>query len=503
MKKLFMLIFAALLALLAACSTNAPLDDSKKKEENGGENQIGERNEATTEDKLYPALEAVDFEGYEFKFYITNLDLPDWAEWAHRDLVSDEVLSGEPINDAVYSRNKKIEEKYNITIKEIVYSSSTAWGLSDKVATAVRAGDDIYDVVVPHVHELQSLMLRGDLLDFNQMPFIDLTKPWWNQGTIKDLSIDNKVFLLQGDLLIMDNDAMAAMIFNKKILAENELESPYDLVKKGEWTFDKLLEMGRGIAKDLNGDGTMYIKDDLFGYILQCGTEASFIVSGGSKICDKDENDLPVITAGTERFYRITELLQEMLSDTQNSVNLHSFEGEFPIYDEQVKMFSEDRALFTWIRMRIVERLRGMETDFGIIPCPKLDKAQEYYITYNEPNAGTGLSIPQTASNHERTGTILEDLCAESKYTLQPAYYEINLKGKYTRDDESQAMLDIILSNTAFDIGYIYNFGNFAALTCHRYGRDMKVEWVSKFEASRDKMQKDIDKLIDTVSNLG
>ena len=165
-------------------------------------------------------------------------------------------------------------------------------------------------------------------------------------------------------------------------------------------------------------------------------------------------------------------------------------------------MFSEDLILFTWIRMRIVERLRGMETDFGIIPCPKLDKAQEKYITYNEPNAGTGISIPRTAGNPERTGMILEDLSAESRYTLQPAYYEINLRGKYARDDESQEMIDIILSNTAHDIGYIYNFGNYAALTCHRYGRDMKVEWVSKFEASEVKMQNDINKLIEAVEKL-
>ena len=500
-KKLFMLLLAIFFMLPCACQPNVPVSENDKNKESYGDSQIAENNAPTEEERIYPDLEAVDFGGYEFKFYITNLDLPDWAEWAHRDIYSEEI-TGDILTDAVYNRNKKIEDKYNITIKEIIYSSSTAWGISDNVAKAVRSGDDIYDVVVPHVHELQGMMLKGNLIEFDNIPFVDLKNPWWNQGTIKDLSINKKVFLLQGDMLIMDNDAMSAMIFNKKVLAENQLENPYEIVKKGEWTFDKLLEMGRGIAKDLNGDGKMYIKDDLFGYVLQGGVDASFIVSGGSKICDKDENDLPVITAGTERFYKITELLSEMLSDTQNSVNLHSYEGQFPIYDEQVKMFSEDRILFTWIRMRIVERLRGMETDFGIIPCPKLDKAQEKYITYNEPNAGAGISIPRTAGNVERTGMILEDLSAESRYTLQPAYYEINLRGKYTRDDESREMIDIILSNTAHDIGYIYNFGNYAALTCHRYGRDMKVEWVSKFDASKEKMQKDIDKLIESVEKL-
>jgi ABC-type glycerol-3-phosphate transport system substrate-binding protein len=94
----------------------------------------------------------------------------------------------------------------------------------------------------------------------------------------------NKLFLVQGDLLIIDNDAMEAMIFNKALLRDHGLENPYEIVKKGEWTFEKLIEMSKDIAKDLNGDGTMYIKDDLFGCIVQADTSNSFFVSGGEKV---------------------------------------------------------------------------------------------------------------------------------------------------------------------------------------------------------------------------
>ena len=97
---------------------------------------------------------------------------------------------------------------------------------------------------------------------------------------------------------------------------------------------------------------------------------------------------------------------------------------------------------------------------------------------------------------------ILEDLAAESRYTLQPAYYEINLKGKYARDDESQDMLDIILSNTAHDIGNVYDFGAFSSGAFWRYGRDMKIEWASKFDKSITKMEKDIQKVITAYEKL-
>jgi len=367
---------------------------------------------------------------------------------------------------------------------------------------SVKAGDDIYDVVCPHLTQFAPVAQGGNYLNFFTVPNLDLSRPWWDQGTIRDLSVINKLLILQGDLLILDNDAMEAMIFNKTILKEHELENPYEIVMRGEWTFDKLMEMSKGIAKDLNGDGAMYFKDDLFGCILQSDTSISFYVSGGEKICSKDKNDYPIITFGTEKGYRILDKLSELMLDEDNIVQLHRYnDGKTAIYDEQVKMFSENRALFSWIRMRIVERLRGMEPDFGIIPLPKLDKAQEKYITHNNPHAGVGISIPVTASNLERTGMVLEDLCAESRYTLQPAYYEINLQGKFMRDDESREMLDIILSNTAHDIGYVYNFAGFAITILH-YGRDKKTGYASYFETYETKMQAAIDKTIEAYQKL-
>ena len=42
---------------------------------------------------------------------------------------------------------------------------------------------------------------------------------------------------------------------------------------------------------------------------------------------------------------------------------------------------------------------------------------------------------------------------------LQPAYYEVMLTTKLTRDNESAEMLDIIFSSRIYDNGEIYDFG--------------------------------------------
>lgn len=486
-KKLIALSLAALtLSAALSCGTNTGNKNSKSTSDQT------DTADTTAEEstRLYPDLPAQDFGGYEFKFLTRSLATnADWVEWDHRDIFA-ESITGDVINDSVFARNSKIEEKYKITI-----SQTTVTDFTGTVSKLVRTNEDSFDVVCTHISEFPAMAQQGQLTDLFTVPNIDLSKPWWDQGCLRDLSILHKAFVMEGDLLIIDNDAMEAMIFNKGMLRDNNLESPYDIVKRGDWTFDKLIETSQSVSKDLNGDSKMYIQDDEFGCILQADSIPSFIVSGGDKLCSKDpETDEPVITFGSDRTYRITDKINQMLADNDHFVHLHRYENKFPIYDEQVKMFSDNRALFSWIRMRIVERLRGMETDFGIIPLPKLDAEQPNYITNNNAHTGAGVAIPITAGDLARTGTILEDLSAESKYTLQPAYYEINLRGKFARDDESQEMLDIILSNTGFDIGYIYNFGGYGG-TVVNYGRSAKIpDFASGFAKSKKGIQKEIDK---------
>ena len=95
--------------------------------------------------------------------------------------------------------------------------------------------------------------------------------------------------------------------------------------------------------------------------------------------------------------------------------------------------------------------LRDMETDFGVLPYPKYDEAQkEYYsrVSYYWANI-----IPVTNTKLDMTGAILEALNCESANYVVPAYYNIALKTKYSRDEESAAMLDLIFENRVVDLG--------------------------------------------------
>ena len=42
---------------------------------------------------------------------------------------------------------------------------------------------------------------------------------------------------------------------------------------------------------------------------------------------------------------------------------------------------------------------------------------------------------------------------------ITPAYYDVSLKGKFSRDDESQEILDLVFSTLVWDISFYYDFG--------------------------------------------
>ena len=56
----------------------------------------------------------------------------------------------------------------------------------------------------------------------------------------------------------------------------------------------------------------------------------------------------------------------------------------------------------------------------------------------------------------EFVGVIAEALNAESWKRVVPAYYDISLKYKGARDEQSVAMLDLIVEGRIFDFGYVY-----------------------------------------------
>ena len=93
-------------------------------------------------------------------------------------------------------------------------------------------------------------------------------------------------------------------------------------------------------------------------------------------------------------------------------------------------------------------------------PYPKLDEAQSKYHTTVHDTAEIGV-IPTTCGDPDFASAVIQALCEESNKTLIPAYYEIALKIKYTRDNYSSYMIDLIYDGIDANFPLVYG-GSYA-----------------------------------------
>ena len=141
-----------------------------------------------------------------------------------------------------------------------------------------------------------------------------------------------------------------------------------------------------------------------------------------------------------------------------------------------------------------------MESDYGIIPYPKYDEKSDYRTSVLRRYTIT--SVPTTAQEPEQIEMLLEAMASEGYNKIVPAYYDIALKGKYTRDAETVDMLDIISGSSWFDfcdiyfteLGYISDFMS-------NYVLGSANGLVSSFEKQRKAFEKNLEKLREAYAN--
>ena len=498
---LFLVLFIFVFVFFA-CGENTGNDDNNPAVNNaglGGEDMTsGENPEESKPNaiKLEPDIPPADYGGHKFTVLISLNSLTGdvWNDFRA------EEETGDTINDAIYKRNIYVEEKYNIEILDIMLDHSDNKdrpAAQRMIKNSVAAGDNAYDAAMLAGYAMCGLASGGFLMDMNNMSPLDLSKPWWDQKANRDLMIKNKMLYTTGYISNVVNEATLAILFNKKLVQDYGFESPYDLVRGGEWTYDKLIEMALQVGQDLNGDGKMGF-EDLFGAFIWDDTMHGIVNSIGEKCAVINNAGEIELTLNTERTLKSFDKYIDFILDRNHAL---IYQREDWSGEKTNAMFANNQGLFYLQIMELVVRLRAMEIDFGVLPYPKLEKTQDnYYSTVNGWHAGF-MCVPTGQDDEARTGAILEAMAAESMYTLKPAYYDIALKGKYIRDEESEDMLDLIFESKIYDIGWLYEIGGYNEEIMNLC-RNRKTDFVSMYEKSMTKAERDIAKLNDIFDEI-
>lgn len=360
-----------------------------------------------------------------------------------------ESENGETLNDAVYQRNRNVEERYNINLE--CYDTAGSWDQRDnfyKVYTgSVMAGEDIYDLVAYYEATAQVPISEGCMLDLNEIKSLDFSHEWWYPGYNDIMTINGKLYSCLGDAAMTTWEYPAVTFFNKNLMDRYGMEYPYQAVMDGKWTFDMLCELGMRVSEDLNGDGKLD-GEDLYGWITSDGMLRCMPTSFDFPLCVVNDG-VPELSVGSEKYYDVYDRVYNVLWENDWATVLNGSDD-----DGRTTCFTEGRALFYSYDAKSVAELREMNDEFGILPYPKYNEAQDNYYTVVFDNHSV-FCVPKTVKDPERSGLIMEAMGYESMRIVTPAYYEIMLRGKVARDDESRDMLDIIRDSFQFDFAIV------------------------------------------------
>lgn len=447
-----------LLACVALCTLFASCDKNDKPVETTADTVATTEKSPDTPDLPDPS--SIDIAG-DFNILVAG-------NWAWNDFAS-ETIEGNVVDAAICRRNEYMLSKYGVKIQnEDIVRFNSSGGTGDgyvKLYTEYMAGDHSYDAAMVGTYDVATLAYNGYIHDLNEIEHLDLSKSYWDQKANEDLSMNGKMFYTTGDISVADNRSTHALFFNKEMIKMYGMENPYDLVRSGEWTLETFGEMVKQVGSDDNNDG-IYDKNDTFGLFSARDNNLAMLAAAGEKICTINDRGQLELTLYNERVVNLYDRYLPIVDD-----DAHTFNWQYNYITneratqasnaERIGMFDNNRCLFYFHMLFYVDEMRDIQTDFGILPFPKYDAAQESYGHYVSAWHSQFLCVPKTVQDLARTGIVLEELAYQGKQMLTPAYYEKTLVGQRTRDEESVDMLDLIFATRVYDVGIYYNIGTY------------------------------------------
>lgn len=454
MKKLIALLLMAIMcvSMLASCG-NKPVERTDTQD----------TSEVVTDDGLSDKLviDETKLDGYVYTVLVGgNIDYKHGNQHYGNDFYYDET-STDPLSSAKHKWKVSAEDKFDITIEvveKLKFGDAYGNGQGFKALNqSYTSGDAMYDHCMIASFDVCNAARNGFLVDLKTLDYINLENSWWDQVANKDLNIQNKMYYTTGDISVIDNVFTHCVFFNKDMIKEKNLDSPYDYVKNNTWTLDTFTTLVKA-GSDTAGEG---IAEDqkVYGLLTWNDSMTQILAAGDERISSVDELGNLTYTMYNTRTQNIYDKFTDIALNNAYSVNYQviASSGWDTVRKE---IFDSNRALFYLNLLSTTIHHRDSELDYGILPYPKLDENQENFGHQISAFHTEFFCVPFYHYSENVSGSVSEYLAAKGQELTKPAYYEDTLFGREIRDEESGEMLDIIFASRVYDVGAYYRVGN-------------------------------------------
>ena len=433
-------------AMLAACGEAAEAPVSTDAVETGTvetELDISQLSEIEQRAYMKHDLPEKDFGAKEFR--ISTKDGTKYEFYTDAE-------DGDILNDALFARNRTIEERFNTVITPVITMDGSGNAQVNEIKTTLLAGDEAYELTASYVFTSGALVTEGLFQNWLDMPYTQLNKPWWINGVNENFRIGDAIFMAVGDTCVSTLKLTYAMFYNRTLGANYDIsfDDIAKMVDNGTWTIDNFISMIHELYTDVNGDSKRD-ENDIYGFTAEKATNLDiYSFAFDIPMISKNADGMPEIVFNTAKTVDAVEKVNRLYWDGTGSFIPE--DAGLPI-----TVFKNGNALFctTWLGQAL-STYRDMDDQYSILPYPKYDEAQERYMTGAMDNYSV-LGIPYNVKDTEFVSLITEALNIESYKTLFPTYYVEALQNKYARDESSIAMLDIIMQGRNFDLATLFS----------------------------------------------
>ena len=430
----------ALLAALTAVSCGSAGETTVT----GDSDTTSEETTTAEETALTDNVPELDFEGREFRTLEQESVMYGFAP---------EEQNGDIINDAVYDRARKAEERFNITITPTDYEDNVV--ITSIVKKTVMSGDQNYDLVFGQMYQSEAAAQSGIFADWQDVPYVDFSKPWYVKS-INEAAVGGKLYMIESELSISYFQQTWMILDNKTKAGDiNGFPDLYKAVEDGTWTLDELNRLTSDVYRDTNGD-TKRDAEDFYGF---AGTSAgcllaAFLYGADGRLAKVDGDHVEHLIT-SEKTIDVLEKLSKLFCSNEGTITKSD-----ALSKTRRELFPKGVVLFEAMQVNDLLRedfgLRNMSDEFGVLPLPKYDEKQEEYYTVVDGGASV-MVVPANHDNPEMVGAVVEAMSAMSYTDVIPKYIGMAVEQKGTRDEESIKIMREILDSRVIDFAYLYD----------------------------------------------
>jgi len=268
---------------------------------------------------------------------------------------------------------KQFQKSTGINVKWVTENFDT---YLSKLASMVASGSS------PDLVRMRSPLPSGSMsVQPISVTGYDYSDDAWDKWIMNSYTANGNVYATSLNNTLVSSPDM--IMYNKALISKYDLDDPYQLWKKGQWTYDNFIKLCKDYKSESGSDyaGSLYDYSQITSW---------FGVTG------------PVAFDG--KTYTSTLSNSNFISATQKMADLRNKDRLIKAWDSDG--FDQGKILL-WIGSAVYTRRNNSYFNslknagsIGVVPCPKIEGQSNYYQLYSEVEAygiAKGAKNPQAA----------------------------------------------------------------------------------------------------------